>query len=102
MILSTLALLLSPCYNRAYVSDLRTQTSAPLQPGLGILFLSSPVSTTAALPPSCHSERPEEPRAMAVPVDWAKGTVRFLVGRGTTAQEIVSEAVRRRLAELKR
>jgi hypothetical protein len=39
---------------------------------------------------------------MAVPVDWAKGTVRFLVGRGTTAQEIVSEAVRRRLAELKR
>jgi len=36
---------------------------------------------------------------MAVPVDWAKGTVRFSVGRGTTAQEIdravevVSEAV---------
>jgi cysteine desulfurase len=46
--------------------------------------------------------------AMAVPVDWAKGTVRFSVGRGTTAQEIdravevVSEAVRRRLGELKR
>ena len=45
---------------------------------------------------------------MAVPVDRAKGTVRFSVGRGTTAQEIdravevVSEAVRRRLAELKR
>lgn len=37
---------------------------------------------------------------MAVPVDWAKGTVRFSVGRGTTAQEIdravevVGEAVR--------
>ena len=45
---------------------------------------------------------------MAVPVDWAKGTVRFSVGRGTTAQEtdraveVVSEAVRRRFAELKR
>ena len=45
---------------------------------------------------------------MAVPVDWAKGTVRFSVGRGTTAQEIdravevVSEAARRGMAELKR
>jgi cysteine desulfurase len=44
--------------------------------------------------------------AMAVPVDWAKGTVRFSVGRGTTAQEIdravevVSRAVRRRRKEL--
>ena len=40
-------------------------------------------------------------QAMKVPVDWAKGTVRFSVGRGTTkeeidrATEIVAEAVRR-------
>jgi hypothetical protein len=42
---------------------------------------------------------------MAVPVGWAKGTVRFSAGRGTTAQdravEVASEALRRRLAELK-
>lgn len=40
-------------------------------------------------------------RAMEVPVEWAMGTVRFSVGRGTTAAEIdrtvaiVAEAVRR-------
>ena len=41
--------------------------------------------------------------AMAVPVEWAMGTVRFSVGRGTTVAEIdraiaiVADAVRRRL-----
>jgi cysteine desulfurase len=60
---------------------------------------------------ACHADSVDISavlKAMAVPVDWAKGTVRFSVGRGTTAQEIdravevVSEAVHRRLQELKR
>jgi cysteine desulfurase len=44
-------------------------------------------------------------RAMKVPVDWAMGTVRFSVGRGTTAAEIdrtvavVAEGVQRLRAE---
>ena len=40
-------------------------------------------------------------RAMGVPLDWAKGTLRFSVGRMTTAEEIdkaveiITEAVLR-------
>jgi cysteine desulfurase len=39
--------------------------------------------------------------AMAVPLEWAMGTVRFSVGRGTTAEEVdraidvVARAIRR-------
>jgi cysteine desulfurase len=53
---------------------------------------------------ACHADEVEISsvlQAMAVPVDWAMGTVRFSVGRGTTPQEIdravevVAEAVQR-------
>ena len=53
---------------------------------------------------ACHADSvsvSEVLQAMKVPLDWAKGTVRFSVGRGTTkeeidrATEIVAEAVRR-------
>jgi cysteine desulfurase len=53
---------------------------------------------------ACHADRVEVSpvlQAMAVPLDWAMGTVRFSVGRGTTTEEIdrsvevVSGAVRR-------
>ncbi|MFH2218335.1 MAG: aminotransferase class V-fold PLP-dependent enzyme [Pseudomonadota bacterium] len=40
---------------------------------------------------ACHSDRVEVSHvleAMAVPTEWAKGTVRFSVGRMTTAKEI--------------
>jgi cysteine desulfurase len=53
---------------------------------------------------ACHADRVDVSAvlaAMAVPVEWAMGTVRFSVGRGTTpeeidrAAEVVAEAVRR-------
>jgi cysteine desulfurase len=53
---------------------------------------------------ACHADEVDVSavlQAMRVPVDWAMGTVRFSVGRGTTAEEIdqavqiVAEAVRR-------
>lgn len=53
---------------------------------------------------ACHSGEVDVSavlRAMAVPIDWAMGTVRFSVGRETTAEEIdraveiVARAVRR-------
>ena len=53
---------------------------------------------------ACHADEVDVSavlRAMAVPVEWAMGTVRFSVGRDTTAQEIdravqiVADAVRR-------
>jgi cysteine desulfurase len=53
---------------------------------------------------ACHADSVDISgvlRAMQVPVEWAKGTVRFSVGRGTTAEEvdraarIVAQAVRR-------
>jgi cysteine desulfurase len=53
---------------------------------------------------ACHADQIEVSavlEAMRVPVDWAMGTVRFSVGRGTTAQEIdravdvIAPAVRR-------
>ncbi len=53
---------------------------------------------------ACHADEVDVSavlEAMQVPVDWAMGTVRFSVGRGTTADEvdravgIVAEAVRR-------
>ena len=56
---------------------------------------------------ACHADTVEVSavlEAMEVPVDWAMGTVRFSVGRPTTAAEIdraiegVAEAVRRRQA----
>lgn len=40
---------------------------------------------------ACHADRVDISAvltAMQVPIDWAMGTVRFSVGRGTTAQEI--------------
>jgi cysteine desulfurase len=52
---------------------------------------------------ACHADQVEVSavlEAMAVPVEWAMGTVRFSVGRGTTAEQIdravsvVGEAVR--------
>jgi cysteine desulfurase len=54
---------------------------------------------------ACHADEVDVSavlRAMAVPVEWAMGTVRFSVGRDTTAHEIdravqiVADAVRRR------
>ncbi|MGD8623017.1 MAG: aminotransferase class V-fold PLP-dependent enzyme [Anaerolineae bacterium] len=56
---------------------------------------------------ACHADQVEVSavlQAMAVPVEWAMGTVRFSVGRGTTerevdrAVEIVAGAVRRHLS----
>ena len=53
---------------------------------------------------ACHADLVDVSavlKAMDVPIEWAKGTVRFSVGRGTTADEIdravaiVSKAVRR-------
>jgi cysteine desulfurase NifS/selenium donor protein len=53
---------------------------------------------------ACHADQVDVSavlEAMRVPVDWAMGTVRFSVGRGTTAEEvdraiqIIAEAVRR-------
>jgi cysteine desulfurase len=53
---------------------------------------------------ACHADEVDVSavlEAMQVPVDWAMGTVRFSVGRGTTAEEvdraiqIVAQAVRR-------
>jgi cysteine desulfurase NifS/selenium donor protein len=53
---------------------------------------------------ACHADQVDVSAvldAMALPLDWAMGTVRFSVGRGTTAKEvdrtveIVSQAVRR-------
>jgi len=53
---------------------------------------------------ACHAEEVDVSavlEAMKIPVDWAMGTVRFSVGRATTAEEIdraveiVAEAVRR-------
>jgi cysteine desulfurase len=53
---------------------------------------------------ACHADEVDVSsvlEAMAVPVEWAMGTVRFSVGRGTTAREmdraveIVANAVRR-------
>jgi len=53
---------------------------------------------------ACHADQVDVSvvlEAMRVPVDWAMGTVRFSVGRGTTAEEIdraiqiIVEAVRR-------
>jgi cysteine desulfurase len=52
---------------------------------------------------ACHSDKVEVShviQAMAVPLDWAKGTLRFSVGRMTTSEEIdkavqvVADAVR--------
>jgi len=52
---------------------------------------------------ACHADSVDVSgvlKAMGVPVEWAKGTIRFSVGRGTTAEEvdraakIVAEAVR--------
>jgi cysteine desulfurase len=56
---------------------------------------------------ACHADQVEVSavlQAMAVPVEWAMGTVRFSVGRGTTerevdrAVEIIAGAVRRHLS----
>ncbi|MFB3133431.1 MAG: aminotransferase class V-fold PLP-dependent enzyme, partial [Rhodothermales bacterium] len=53
---------------------------------------------------ACHADEVDVStviQAMQVPVEWAMGTVRFSVGRGTTAEqidrtvEVVAEAVRR-------
>jgi cysteine desulfurase len=53
---------------------------------------------------ACHADEVDVSavlEAMGLPVDWAMGTVRFSVGRGTTAEEIdraveiVAQAVRR-------
>ena len=53
---------------------------------------------------ACHADEVDVSRviqAMQVPVEWAMGTVRFSVGRGTTAEqidrtvEVVAEAARR-------
>jgi cysteine desulfurase len=53
---------------------------------------------------ACHADQVDVSavlEAMKVPVEWAMGTVRFSVGRGTTAEEVdqavqvVAEAVRR-------
>jgi cysteine desulfurase len=53
---------------------------------------------------ACHADRVDVSavlEAMKVPVEWAMGTVRFSVGRGTTAEEVdqavevVAGAVRR-------
>jgi cysteine desulfurase len=62
---------------------------------------------------ACHADEVNVSavlEAMAVPVEWAMGTIRFSVGRGTTAEEvdeaveIISEAVKsfqhRALADL--
>ena len=54
---------------------------------------------------ACHADKIDVSavlRAMKVPVDWAMGTIRFSVGRGTTAEDIdraigiVAESVRHR------
>ena len=57
---------------------------------------------------ACHSDRVQVSHvieAMRVPVDWAKGTVRFTTGRMTTeaeidkALEVIGEAVTRLRAQ---
>lgn len=63
--------------------------------------ISQDVAASAAA--ACHADEVDISavlREMGVPLDWAMGTVRFSVGRGTTCEEVdravegVAEAVR--------
>ena len=68
------------------------------------LLLEIGTSVAASAGAACHTGKVDASavlQAMQVPIEWAMGTVRFSVGRGTTSDEIdraaviVAEAVRR-------
>jgi cysteine desulfurase len=80
---------LSLCFRGVEANTLLSEIGAQVAASAGAACHTDGVDVSAVL------------QAMRVPVDWAMGTVRFSVGRGTTADEIdravavVAQAVRR-------
>jgi cysteine sulfinate desulfinase/cysteine desulfurase-like protein len=53
--------------------------------GIGFLFARKPLK----IEPFCHGAGQEKGmRAMNIPIEWAKGTIRFSTGRMTTSSQI--------------